>query len=234
MERAGAMIDRPEEGRRQSITSIRPRLDVAGGSAVPVAGGDYELRIKGRLSDSVLAGFEGLRTTVQPVETVLYGSVQDQAALYGLLDRIQSLGLELVEVRQLPASADQVPAEPEPPTARSVAWCSASIWSAPDRSSLLTLSASSIQTDPVGSRRILWMIKRMIKPCDAAPSVTQTTAGIVERSPDIPSGDAGWTATRTATGRSRRAADYKSIHDRLAQCRPHCSGRVRRPGVAVL
>ena len=82
---------------------------------MPVAGGDYEIRIKGRLSDSVLAGFEGLRATVQPVETVLYGPVQDQAALYGLLDRIQSLGLELVEVRQLPASADQVPAEPQPP-----------------------------------------------------------------------------------------------------------------------
>jgi hypothetical protein len=82
---------------------------------VAVAGGDYEIRFKGRLSDSVLAGFEGLRATVQPVETVLYGPVQDQAALYGLLDRIQSLGLELVEVRQLPASTDQVPAEPQPP-----------------------------------------------------------------------------------------------------------------------
>jgi hypothetical protein len=79
---------------------------------VASAGGDYEIRIKGRLSDSVLAAFEGLRTTV---ETVLYGPVQDQAALYGLLDRIQSLGLELVEVRQLPAAADQVPAEPQPP-----------------------------------------------------------------------------------------------------------------------
>jgi hypothetical protein len=50
---------------------------------------------------------------VQPVETVLYGPVQDQAALYRLLDRIQSLGLELVEIRQLPASADEVPAAPE-------------------------------------------------------------------------------------------------------------------------
>ena len=30
--------------------------------------------------------------------------------------------------------------------------CSASIWSAPDGSGLLTLSASSVQTDPVGSR----------------------------------------------------------------------------------
>ena len=43
----------------------------------------------------------------------------------------------------------------------------------------------------------------MIKPCDAAPSVTQTTAGIVERSPDIPSGDAWWTATRTTTSGCR-------------------------------
>jgi hypothetical protein len=58
------------------------------------------------------------------------------------------------------------------------------------------LGASSVQTAPEGSCRIVWMIKRMIKPCDAAPSVTQTTAGIVERSPDIPSGDA-W---RTGAG----------------------------------
>jgi hypothetical protein len=46
------------------------------------------------------------------------------------------------------------------PTARSVAWCSASIWSAPDRSGLLRLGASSIWSDPEGIRRIVWMIKR--------------------------------------------------------------------------
>jgi hypothetical protein len=50
-----------------------------------------------------------------------------------------------------------------PRTARSVAWCSASIWSAPDGSGLLTLDASSVQTAPEGSSRIVWMIKRMIK-----------------------------------------------------------------------
>jgi hypothetical protein len=57
---------------------------------------------QGRLSDSLLAVFEGLTASVEPVETVLHGPVQDQAALYGLLDRIQSLGLELIEVRRLP------------------------------------------------------------------------------------------------------------------------------------
>ena len=50
---------------------------------------------------------------MQPVATVLHGPVQDQAALYRLLDRIQSLGPELVEIRQLPASADEAPVEPE-------------------------------------------------------------------------------------------------------------------------
>jgi hypothetical protein len=51
----------------------------------------------------------------------------------------------------------------ELPTARSVAWRSASTWSASDGSGLLTLGASSIQTGPEGSRWIVWMIKRMIK-----------------------------------------------------------------------
>ena len=82
---------------------------------MPHDGGSYEIHIKGRLSDSVLAAFEGLTGTVQPVETVLHGPVQDQSSLHGLLNRIQSLGLELVEFRQLPAAADSLTAEPEPP-----------------------------------------------------------------------------------------------------------------------
>ena len=82
---------------------------------MPHDGGSYEIHIKGRLSDSVLAAFEGLTATVQPVETVLHGPVQDQSSLHGLLDRIQSLGLELVEIRRLPPAADSLTAEPEPP-----------------------------------------------------------------------------------------------------------------------
>jgi hypothetical protein len=62
----------------------------------------YEIRIKGLLSESCLAAFEDLTVTVNPVETVIRGSVLDQAALYGVLDRIQALGLQLIEVRRLP------------------------------------------------------------------------------------------------------------------------------------
>ena len=43
---------------------------------------------------------------------VLYGPVQDQAALHGLLDRILSSGLEVVEVRRLPITPDELGANP--------------------------------------------------------------------------------------------------------------------------
>jgi hypothetical protein len=63
---------------------------------------NFEIRIKGKVSTPVLSSFEGLHHSIQPIETVLTGPVPDQAALHGLLDRIQALGLELVEVRRLP------------------------------------------------------------------------------------------------------------------------------------
>jgi hypothetical protein len=61
----------------------------------------YEIRIKGRLSNAVTARFGDLTSTVEPVETILSGDVRDQAELYGLLDLVQSLGLELIEVRRV-------------------------------------------------------------------------------------------------------------------------------------
>jgi hypothetical protein len=61
----------------------------------------YEIRIKGKLGDPVMATLGDFDSTLKPAETVLRGAVADQAALYGLLDRIQSLGLELIEVRQV-------------------------------------------------------------------------------------------------------------------------------------
>ena len=47
-----------------------------------------------------MPNFEGLAAHVEPVETTLYGTVEDQAALHGLLERIEVLGLELIEVRR--------------------------------------------------------------------------------------------------------------------------------------
>ena len=62
----------------------------------------YEIRVRGRVSRALLDSFENMSSELEPVETVLHGPVRDQAELHGLLDRIQALGLELIEVRRLP------------------------------------------------------------------------------------------------------------------------------------
>jgi hypothetical protein len=67
----------------------------------------YEIHIKGRVSEQLLGVFEGMDATVQSGQTVLRGPVLDQAALHGLLDRIQALGLELIEVRRLPMDSSE-------------------------------------------------------------------------------------------------------------------------------
>jgi hypothetical protein len=65
-------------------------------------GASYEIRIRGRVTEPLLSSFEGMTSAHEPVETVLHGPVRDQAELHGLIDRIQALGLELIEVRRLP------------------------------------------------------------------------------------------------------------------------------------
>ena len=62
----------------------------------------YEIRIKDHLNDTIASWFEDL--TVSNREdgfTVLSGSLADQAALQGVLNRISSLGLTLVSVNSV-------------------------------------------------------------------------------------------------------------------------------------
>ena len=40
-----------------------------------------------------------MTSVVHPSETFLRGDIADQAALHGLLERLHSLGLELIELR---------------------------------------------------------------------------------------------------------------------------------------
>jgi hypothetical protein len=62
----------------------------------------YEFRIRGRLSEPMLERFDMLESDLERVDTVLHGPVRDQAELHGIIDRVQALGLELIEVRRLP------------------------------------------------------------------------------------------------------------------------------------
>jgi hypothetical protein len=60
----------------------------------------YEITVRGRLSEVLVTAFGGLSASPSPAGTVLAGEIADQAALYGVLDRIESLGLELLDVRR--------------------------------------------------------------------------------------------------------------------------------------
>jgi hypothetical protein len=69
------------------------------GAAVPSS--YYEIRVAGVLPPEALLDFERLNASVEPVETVLHGPLQDQAALHGLLARLETFGIEVLEVRRL-------------------------------------------------------------------------------------------------------------------------------------
>ena len=82
-----------------------------------MAAANYEIRIKGRVSDSILSAFEGLAVTTEPVETVVYGPLADQEAVHRLLIRLESLGLEVVEFRRLPGETGEPGEAPPSPSA---------------------------------------------------------------------------------------------------------------------
>ena len=58
------------------------------------------IRVRGVLSDRLLAAFPGLWPSAERGDTVLAGTLPDQAALHGVLAQIEALGLELLEVRR--------------------------------------------------------------------------------------------------------------------------------------
>ncbi len=64
--------------------------------------GIYEIRVEGHLADRWSDWFEGLAIQAGPAgETTLSGPVTDQAALFGLLAKIQALNLTLVSVNRI-------------------------------------------------------------------------------------------------------------------------------------
>ena len=63
-------------------------------------GTSYSIRVAGRLGEMTLAAFPDSVAKQHGSETALTGTVPDCAALYGIIGRLESLGLELVEVRR--------------------------------------------------------------------------------------------------------------------------------------
>lgn len=62
---------------------------------------EFEIRVAGPVPASVLEEPENIEVVTEAVDTVLRGPVQDQAALVGIINRLQSWGIELRGIRQL-------------------------------------------------------------------------------------------------------------------------------------
>jgi hypothetical protein len=63
-------------------------------------GSRYEIHVSGLFGERFLAAFPELHAQTIESVTVLVGDLPDQGALHGVLSRIESLGLELLEVRR--------------------------------------------------------------------------------------------------------------------------------------
>ncbi|HEX3207215.1 MAG TPA: hypothetical protein VHQ68_13340 [Propionibacteriaceae bacterium] len=60
----------------------------------------YEIHVRGQVPPDVLEELEDLTVVDEPAVTVLTGVLPDQSALFGVLARLQDLGLELIELRR--------------------------------------------------------------------------------------------------------------------------------------
>ncbi|NIV35904.1 MAG: hypothetical protein GWN58_42580 [Anaerolineae bacterium] len=84
------------------------------------SGWEYQVRVEGRIGQRWLAWFDGLAINATdqdgeqadggPAITTLTGVLPDQAALAGLLQKLYTLGLPLVEVRRKEAECVGNPA----------------------------------------------------------------------------------------------------------------------------
>ena len=66
----------------------------------------YQIKVQGRLDERWAHWFDGMSIAFEPAGdgstvTVLTGSIVDQAALYGLINRMRDLGLPLISVRRI-------------------------------------------------------------------------------------------------------------------------------------
>ena len=80
-------------------------------NSIPAAPCYYEIQLSGQLGQEIAEWF-GMSLSVKHVDqgktiTILTGQIPDQAALFGILNRIRDLGLKLISVNQLEPQIEQ-------------------------------------------------------------------------------------------------------------------------------
>jgi hypothetical protein len=72
-------------------------------------GSTYRIVVRSELNGRYGVAFEGMEMEAKGGDTVLTGKIIDQPQLYGILERINGLGLELLSVQALPDEAHAGP-----------------------------------------------------------------------------------------------------------------------------
>jgi hypothetical protein len=65
----------------------------------------YRIVARSELSERYASAFEGMKMQTKDGQTILIGEIIDQPHLFGILDRINGLGLKLLSVQVLPEDA---------------------------------------------------------------------------------------------------------------------------------
>ena len=81
------------------------------------AGKTYRIVVRSELSERYAAAFEEMEMETNSGLTVLTGKIIDQPQLYGILDRLSGMGLELLSVQCLPEGTHE-DAGSSPPTTK--------------------------------------------------------------------------------------------------------------------
>jgi hypothetical protein len=81
----------------------------------------YRIEVYGELSERFAPAFEGMKMEAKSGRTILMGEVVDQPHLHGILQRINTMGLELICVESRPGEL-QGDAANSPSTADRATW----------------------------------------------------------------------------------------------------------------
>ena len=98
---------------KQKSSTVEPRPSDSDLLGAVVSSSYYEIRIAGVLPPEALLDFDRLTASVEPVETVVHGPIRDQAALQGLLARLETFGIQVLEIRRL-RTGDAPPEKEQP------------------------------------------------------------------------------------------------------------------------
>ena len=87
---------------RCALTSRTPTLEHMAAKKSSTGGSEprrYEIRVRGPIGPAIMQAFPTLTASRSGHDTLLTGSIADQAALYGVIHQLEALGLQLLEIK---------------------------------------------------------------------------------------------------------------------------------------